>query len=355
MLFLMRGMVAVVGSVVGSLLMAPVVLGIALTRSLTWLTGVLARTMEPTTVDWPDLLEFDAHLGWRPRPSMDVHCLSSADPEVFRVITDVEGWPGLTSFEESDLVVVGDSFAFGYSIDFPRAYASRLPGIRVKPLAAPGYSMVQGLMLMRTMQERLRGKLVIWMVYYGNDLIDNLVPRMNRYRSPFLRQAGEGGDWEVVTHHVRPEPWRVSAGKGSQRERIDQALHEVGPFSDRAFSACEALVTQAASCLRAVDAELMLLTIPSARLVAGKQSGGERRTVESSRVPDDALSKIGGVAGVHVVHASRFLTKRHFRPTDAHWNEDGHERIAQEIRMMYQTFSSRSGDSMPEAVEAPLV
>ena len=57
---------------------------------------------------------------------------------------------------------------------------------------------------------KLRGRLVVWFIYCGNDFYDNLAPDLHGYRRPFVREARPDGGWEIVTDHVRSEPWPIS-------------------------------------------------------------------------------------------------------------------------------------------------
>ena len=97
---------------------------------------------------------------------------------MFRLVTDRDGWPGAGSLDDAKVVVIGDSFAFGYGVDTNRSFAALTPSLAVKAIAAPGYSMVQGVRLMEQLGERLRGKLVLWFIFLENDLQDNLAPEM---------------------------------------------------------------------------------------------------------------------------------------------------------------------------------
>ena len=56
---------------------------------------------------------------------------------------------------------------------------------------------------------QLQGKLVVWFIYFGNDLYDNLAPDMYGYRTPFVREAN--GAWEMVTHHISPDKWPLTS------------------------------------------------------------------------------------------------------------------------------------------------
>ena len=143
---------------------------------------------------------------------------------------------GHGSLDDSAVVVIGDSFAFGYGVDAGKSFADLNPGLAIKAVGAPGYSMVQSVLLMEQFAERLAGKLVVWFVCLENDLQDNLAPAMRRYRSPFVRlsrsarRVGDRG------------PSMSARRRGSRTDRhwkrILPHLCVPGPIADRAYAAC---------------------------------------------------------------------------------------------------------------------
>ncbi len=129
------------------LLLAPVFAVAGLLIAFAALVRFIAVKLEPPFVSWRELIDFDRELGWKPKPNLDTYYLPHQD-DVFRVMTDAEGWPGHRTLDESAIVVMGDSFAFGYGIDPERSFANLNKGTAIKNIGAPGYSMVQPVMLM---------------------------------------------------------------------------------------------------------------------------------------------------------------------------------------------------------------
>jgi len=130
---------------------------------------------------------------------------------VCHLTTDGEGWRGRTELRESDIVVFGDSFAFGYGVDDKKFFAGLNPDVRIKSIGVNGYNMVQSLFWMERLSVQLTGKLVVWFVYFGNDLYENLQPNLERYRMPFVRSFNGTGDWEIVTSHINATKWPFSS------------------------------------------------------------------------------------------------------------------------------------------------
>jgi hypothetical protein len=175
-----------------ALLLPVVVLG-APFWAVAYLTRKLAHWIEPAYLAWNQLLEFDSVLGWKPKAGLDTHYLVNGD-DIFRIKTDSLGWAGETSIAESQVVVVGDSFAFGYGIAPHLSFPNVPSALRIKAVGAPGYNMVQELLLMRQLGSDLKGKLVVWFICIDNDLYDNLNPdKPNYFWAPFVRRIGHEG------------------------------------------------------------------------------------------------------------------------------------------------------------------
>lgn len=320
----------------------------------------LARLLEPRFVPWASLMAFDASLGWKPRPNLDARYLAERD-DVFRVVTDKEGWPGTRSLDDSSVVVIGDSFAFGYGVDVGRSFADLSPAVPIKAVGAPGYSMVHSVMLMEQFAERLAGKLVVWFVCLENDLQDNLMPTMRTYRTPFVRAGRGTPGWTIVNQHVTAEPWRWSDGA---RQRILPTLCTLGPISDRAFDASDYLIGRGATQCRSVGASLVLVTIPDptqltdvgrARLA---ESSGDAASFDAD-LPDRRLAEICRRHGVPMIAGKGHLTASDYKPIEGlHWNRRGHRQMAGVLKELYDSFRAgklavsavsqpRAGDTMP--------
>src|SRR4051812_5063145 len=186
-----RVLLAIVAMVPCLVLLAPVAVVVLPLLAIAASARAIGRALEARHVPWSDLMQFDPQLGWKPRPQLDARYLAEGD-DVFHVETDADGWPGHRTIAESDVVAIGDSFAFGYGVDTAQSFAARSTPCRVKAIGAPGYSMVHGVLLMEQLAERLHGKLIVWLVYLENDLQDNLAPEMRQYRAPFVRRAADG-------------------------------------------------------------------------------------------------------------------------------------------------------------------
>ena len=115
---MIRTLLALVGAAIGYFLVIPIIIvGIPF-----WIVALLTRMLKPwispRVVQWTELIQFDPMVGWKPKPGISAVC-EAPEADVFHVETDQEGWRGPASLDESQVVVFGDSFAFGYAVDRP--------------------------------------------------------------------------------------------------------------------------------------------------------------------------------------------------------------------------------------------
>lgn len=333
----------------GLLLTAPIVLlGLPI-----WGIAVLTRALVPlfqrTVVPWEGLIEFHPKLGWKPKPNFDGYCLEQRD-DVFHVVTGPDGWPGRSSLSESPVVVFGDSFAFGYGIDARKSFLELVPEVPIKAIAAPGYNLVQEVLLMEELSSELEGKLVVWLVCLANDLYDNLSPEMSGYRTPFVRWSETHTRWEIVAHHVNPSPWSCSAGRqGVLRFRFDQGFGASGFLSDRAYSACGFLISQGRDITRRAGADLVVATIPTPRqLECDQASASEEGTGGfDPEYPDEQIGAICERLQVRFVPLKPYLNRADYKRRDEHWNEKGHQKVAEVLAALHRDHVQRAGNDEP--------
>lgn len=277
---------------------------------------------------WQELVAYEPEVGWKPRPDLDCHAEDLAgDP--FHVVTNAAGWRGSTGLASSDVVVFGDSFVFGYAMDDEDLYLHHAGNARATAMGAPGYSMVQPVLWMERLGTGLADKLVVWMVYLGNDLYDSLRPSTDGYRSPAVRLAENGSDPMIVTDHVREG--RI----GFPRDRGVDAYIEIcsgGPLSNRVFTAAQYLIERGREACRAAGADLVVVSIPE--LSAAPRAILERRLARDEvterfdeELPDRRLAAICERVGVGFVPLAEHMGPEHYLEVDWHWNRAGHRRV----------------------------
>lgn len=315
-------------------------------------TRALARKFEPSVVPWQAIVSYDPSLGWKPRPNLDAHCSTE---EIFRVTTGADGWRGSTGLAGADIAVFGDSFAFGYGVDEPAMYSAQVPGLAVKPIGAPGYNMVQELLAMRQYASQLAGKLVVWFVFPGNDLADNLAPHMQIYRTPFVRRPNGAEQWQIETGHLSEKTRSYQFGKAHEakiREMIGDLCCS-SYLSERAYSAARFLIEEGRQVCFEAGAELCVLVVPdrsqlNAESVAALRDASSDPGSFDPALPEKSLARICSDLGASFIAGRDWLSAADYRQIDRHWNEQGHRRIGAALAAVYQTHSASLRSRTPE-------
>ena len=192
---------------------------------------------------------------------------------------------------------------------------------------------------MQRLSAQLSGKLVVWFIYVGNDLYENLHPNHLHYRMPFVRRVPPDGKWHIVTHHVSRDKWPLPQGKRDFRRELVE-LCAPTCMAERAYSACEFLIREGSNICSQADARLAIMTIPSRHMLS--PTGLEILAsygldVDVDR-PDRRISTICRNLGVPFVPSKEVLKASDYRRYDPHWNEDGHRRIAKLLSSIHEDF-----------------
>lgn len=336
-----RALLAMVAALFGLLLAAPIiVLGLPF-WAVAFLTHTIARLLEPRFVPWNELITFDPTIGWKPKANLNAYGIAD---DVFHLTTDSQGWRGQTSLAESEVMVFGDSYAFGYGVDDKALFSEIDPYVRIKAVGAPGYNSVQELLLMRQLSSQLRDKLVVWFFYLGNDLYENLMPDMKGYRTPFVHQVNGARDWEIVTTHIKPTKWPYTSRQRSYLHILAQ-LCTPAFLSQRVYMACEFLIKEGNKVCRQAGAQLVVVTIPdSSQLSQSSLELLASRSRDPKRFdPDFPDRQIGAICrkwSVPFVAAKEHLDIGDYKKRDAHWNEQGHQRISKLLSSLYHDYCS---------------
>ena len=117
----------------------------------------------------------DPYLGFRYRPNFTGH-LRRGDLD-FAFTTDEKGFRNDSpSPKAADIVVVGDSMAFGYSVPdeatWSHRVATQLDGYTIRNFGLIGGAPQQYLRVLKSEALELNPKLVLFMLFPGNDLDD---------------------------------------------------------------------------------------------------------------------------------------------------------------------------------------
>ena len=342
----MRTVLSCAVALLGVVVLLPVLLAATAFWIVSAFTRVFGRLLESAHLTRDQLIQFDPRFGWRARPNVDTYHLTA---DLFRIRTDAEGWRGRARLADSDVIVFGDSFAAGYAIGEKEFFANLSSHPKVKTIGIGGYSMVQELMWMQELAPRLRGRLVVWFVYCGNDFLDNLQPDLRGYRRPFVRESRDGG-WEIVSDHVRAERWPVV----SRSKRGDIHMVTLAEFcsdtflAQRAYSACDFLLRQGRDLCTASGGRLVVFSIPDRHqlneegIAYLKSLLPEGRSFDAE-LPERQLASMCQAIGVPFLRGSDFLDVSCYHTTDCHWNALGHRKVAARLTELYASSSTDQG------------
>jgi hypothetical protein len=336
-----RVLLALMAGLAGAILVLPLVLLVAPCVFVLMATRHLTKWIEPSYVPWQQLIEYDSFVGWKGKAGLKTYHLAD---DVYTLTTDKEGWRGSGTLAESDIVVFGDSYAFGHAISDRNFFAHVNPRLRVKAIGVNGYNMVQQLMWMKRLSSEVGGKLIVWFVYLGNDLADNLEASMEGYRIPFLKEKPESAEWEIVTRHLSAAPWPSGARNYiSAFSERNAKIFVAGSASARIFAACDYLIGEAAKLVRQAGSKLIVVSIPPKDMLsrAGHAKWKLHLSDASSfdiNLPDRKLADICAQLDTPFVAGKSFLSLSDYRRFDTHWNEKGNRKISELLDSLHRTF-----------------
>jgi hypothetical protein len=295
---------------------------------------VFIKFLEPRFIPKESLFVFDDNVGWKPKSNLNTYY--KAEMDVFHTLTGNDGWIGCNDFRKCDIIIFGDSFAFGYGIDLRKSFLCLNKNMKIKSISAPGYNMVQELILMQQYEFDLHNKLILWFVYLENDLHDNLTPTgTNLKRMPFVRISRDTNKWEIVKEHLDISRWK----HGNRRREYSSFLLQIcspgSQISKRAFSACDFLIKEATTLCKRTNATLIFITIPYLyQLPSLFQNFAEEHGFTSTQkldpdYPDKYLKFLCDKHDIQFYALKDILDKDDYNQFEqVHWSEKGHKKVS---------------------------
>lgn len=313
------------------------------------LTQIITHFMQPKYQHWTDIVEFDAEVGWKPIANLNTY-YKTMDNAICHIKTDSEGWLGKKDFSESKIVVIGDSYAFGWGVDIGNSYIEVDPNLRIKAVGSPGYSMVHELILMRRLSSQFAEKLVVWFICLENDLHDNLSPEMQYfYSTPFVRNVNGSNEWEIVNSHVNSTKLPYPTIKPSYCQMFAKFCIQ-GPLSEHVYSACHFLIREGHDTCKKVGAQLVVVTIPCKEQLKDSGKSGRRKiaghlvNVNENEIdpayPDQRFGDICNKLDIPFYAGRDFLNLKDYKTNDCHWTKQGNRRVAKFLADLYENYVS---------------
>lgn len=192
--------------------------------------GVLKPQIDPAGRMDEGFILYDERLGWKLAPGWE----GQHEHHDFSVRYGVNslGLRGeaLNFARPGSLMFLGDSFTFGLGVNDEEVFTrilSEKTGRNVLNAGVPGYANDQQLMLLETLTD-YRPAEVVWMVYLGNDLLDNgeAFPLQAAHGKPFYSlSAGQ----ELVLNNV-PVPLKPKPEGYSSRSVQSEIVGEFDPY-----------------------------------------------------------------------------------------------------------------------------
>src|SRR3989338_3901236 len=318
---LARFIFSFIAFIIGIVLVIPVIV-LALPILLVASVGKIGNALKPKTSDWEDIIQFDPILGWRAKPNVRTRMNTEG---VYKLTTGSDGWRGNYSLKNCDVVVIGDLFVFGQGADDSEHFALHAKA-KVKPVGAPGYGATHYLLLLKQLSHELRGKLVIWFVFTGNDYREAIRPTYYGYHFPFVFYDNETNMYKIRTDNINPQKLPFNFEKGYKTSMPELAdLYYKNYLSDYAFGAFEYLVKEAKNHCEKYGAKFAIATIPLWWVLDEKTVNKIKRhcsDVEqfSSRYPDERTAEICNRHYILFRAGSDCFVRKDFLPNDFHWS-----------------------------------
>lgn len=284
---------------------------------------------------------YDPELGWRPLPH--IHKMGALWGQKRPAVMNSQGWRDAErSYEKPAgtrrIVVVGDSMVFGVGVDdgerFTEKLEQRLTRCEVLNLGVGAYGTDQELRVLELEGFRYHPDAVILVVALANDLEDIRFEWKDRWPKPYYTLR----DGELIL--TKPQPsWKLTVRMTSQlvefvsqqwrRFGADTRYAPGGDTMDPVILFTALVRRMAAECAQREVPFFVVLAYDGGQLlsVTRERDWRIRAALKEARIPtlDTFYSNFHtrARAGENLYHAD-----------GVHWNERGHEVIADELREM---------------------
>ena len=343
-----------------------------------------ASVLEATAIT--DAFVSDAELSFR-RPSgqswsgqvrgdvISAWNLPLGTPRQISFTTDARGFRNRLTREQTDVVLIGDSYVEGWFVSDDETSAAVLEqrlGRPVSNLGVSGFGTLQQLVVLRLYALPQRSKLVVWFFFEGNDLYDdqefeNMLVYLEDHD---IRELGSeprsGVDW--------PRIWRASFIRNaygllrrSSHPLIHKAMPAHGwyrdqngvlrqlfyynyaalPFTDyeqERFETTKATFREGFELSRAHGVSMALVFVPMKFRVYGEFCSFASDSPCRRWTPWNLPAKFASFCAEEGLECLDLSTPMRdaagagrllYAPEDSHWNADGHAFVADQLRSVW--------------------
>jgi len=284
--------------------------------------------------------EHDSMVGWILPPGRS----GDFDDDGVDLVIDTNAW-GLRgpdyalAADTRHIVVLGDSYAFGWGVQEEEAFPRRLevllrrkyPSLKLTVINSglPGYGPYQQRRMLQRIAQEVRPDLVISTFSLANDPVDEI--RLARYTPDRLHE---------YTADVRdPKSWTARFLRSSRiLSLVNQRTQHWQTFMTNAGPKGRKLAAAAVNDLiaecRTLEAPVLLVVIPQRNQIRGGGASWLTRLLTGPlrRLPRQ-IAEQQNIPVLDVTDALLTVHRREdvFLPYDAHWTAAGHEAVARAI------------------------
>jgi len=279
---------------------------------------------------------------------------------------DSRGFRNDRDIDKAPLALIGDSFVEGVLVPHNNLVSTQLSnafGVEVANLGQSGYGPQQELIVLRRFGVKLSPKVVVWMFFEGNDLLD--VPRyegllanrkqISHDRNSLLQRSFLRNVLYTIAGYTAP---RVNKGTSEARKRSGQ-LKKTGETLYFAYAGTDLSQEELLSLKTAQDcllkaqrlseesgAKLLLAYVPTKYRVyrdfCNFPQDGYVRTWKLNDLPSqfESWSKDHGIAFIDLTSALRKSAAEGnlvYFPDDGHWNSNGQTVVAQTLEQFIRS------------------
>lgn len=343
--------------------------GLVETTSLTdaFIADSALSFRRPPGASWTARVRSDLASGWN---------VPLAPPKEISFTTDAHGFRNTTALARADVALIGDSYIEGWYVSDDKTAATVLERQLRRPvanLAVSGYGTLQQLEVLRRYALPLRPQLVAWFFFEGNDLYDDQSfedtmlyledhevedlgfdlgitfdwPRFQRASlvrnaHAWLRRATH----PLIPQALPPHGWFLdTAGTRHMLAYHDYAALVFTEYEAQRFEASQQAIRQGVALGRDQGVVVVPIFVPMKFRVYGEYCTFAPDSPCRDWQPWDLAARFNRFcdeAGLDcldlspVMQAEAAHGRLLYAPEDSHWNEAGHQFVADQLHALWQ-------------------